>query len=234
MQVVEQPLTLSVTNYDEVMDTAENKIEKHSSLLPNTIRAIICGPSGCGKTNIMLSLLFHPNGLKFENVYVYSKSLGQHKYKLLEKVLSMVKQVKYLPYHESDDVIDPNEAKPNSVIIFDDVVCDKQDKMRNFFCMGRHRSIDSFYLCQTYSKVPKQLIRDNANVIILFKQDEMNLKHAYNDHVTTDMSFEQFREMCAKCWGTKYDTLVIVKDGELKNGRYRKGFDQYIIPQPLQ
>lgn len=232
MQVVEQPLTLSVTNYDEVMDTTENKVEKHSSLLPNTIRAIICGPSGCGKTNIMLSLLFHPNGLQFENVYVYSKSLNQHKYKLLEEVLSMVKQVKYLPYHESDEVVDPNQAKPNSVIIFDDVMCDKQDKMRNFFCMGRHRSIDSFYLCQTYSKVPKQLIRDNANVIVLFKQDEMNLKHVYSDHVTTDMSFEQFREMCGKCWESKYDTLVIVKDEEMRNGRYRKGFDQYIIPQP--
>jgi hypothetical protein len=54
-------------------------------------------------------------------------------------------------------------------------MCDKQDNMRQYFSMGRHRGIDCFYLCQTYTKVPKHLIRDNANMIILFKQDELNL-----------------------------------------------------------
>ena len=39
------------------------------------VRAVICGPSGYGKTNVLLSLLESPNGLRFENVYVYSKSL---------------------------------------------------------------------------------------------------------------------------------------------------------------
>jgi len=41
--------------------------------------------------------------------------------------------------------------------------------------MGRHKNIDSFYLCQTYS--PKHLIRDNANFIIMFKQDDLNMRH---------------------------------------------------------
>ena len=179
----------------------------------------------------MLSLLFDPNGLKFENVYVYSKSLQQPKYELLKQVLNLVKGVKYFAFGENDEVIDPNESNPNSIFIFDDVICDRQDKIRNFFCMGRHRGVDSFYLCQTYSKVPKQLIRDNCNMVVLFKQDEMNLKHAYDDHVTTDMSFEEFKRMCSKCWNdSKYSTLTIVKDCEIKEGRYRKGFDQFILP----
>ena len=93
---------------------------------------------------------------------------------------------------------------------------------------GRHSSIDSFYLCQTYSRVPKQLIRDNANLVVVFKQDNMNLRHVYDDHVNTDYTFDDFRRMCSVCWRDRYGFLVIDKDSNMNEGRYRKGFDTYI------
>ena len=65
--------------------------------------------------------------------------------------------------------------------------------MRDYFSMGRHNSIDCFYLSQTYAHIPKHLIRDNTNFIILFKQDETNLRHVYDDHVNKDMSFNEFK-----------------------------------------
>ena len=35
----------------------------------------------------------------------------------------------------------------------------------------------------------------------MFKQDDTNLKHVYNDHVNTDMSYEDFYELlAAKVW----------------------------------
>ena len=203
--------------------------QRHGPLFPSSIRAIICGPSGCGKTNIMLSLLCAPNGLRFINVYVFSKSLYQPKYKLLKEALSRVKGMNYYSFSENDAVVDPADAKEHSVFIFDDVACDKQDKIRAYFAMGRHKSVDTFYLAQTYARVPKQIIRDNSNVLILFKQDEMNLRHVYDDHVTTDMTFDKFKEICSTCWrDDSHSVLVIVKENELHNGRYRKGFDEFI------
>lgn len=228
MRIVKHNLSLEIVNLD-LVDSSTELAPRHGALLPNTVRGLICGPSGCGKTNAMLSLLYDKNGLKFENVYVYSKSLFQPKYELLKKILDSVKGVGYYPYTENDDVIDPTEAKENSVFIFDDVACDKQDKIRMFFSMGRHKKVDSFYLCQTYTKVPKHLIRDNANIIILFKQDDINLKHVYDEHVTTDMSFNNFKEMCGTCWKNNHDMIVIVKDSDLDKGRYRKGFDEFIF-----
>jgi len=94
--------------------------------------------------------------------------------------------------------------------------------------MGRHKHIDSFYLCQTYTKIPKHLIRDNANLIIIFKQDEMNIKHIYNDHVIGDMTFKQFIKICEECWKQKYEFVLISKDNDIDKGRYRKGFDSFI------
>ena len=97
-------------------------------------------------------------------------------------------------------VTSSKEALPNSIFVFDDVACDNQNIIREYFSMGRHTNIDCFYLCQTYAKIPKHLIRDNANFLILFKQDGTNLKHIYNDHVNTDILYENFCTLCHLCW----------------------------------
>lgn len=227
MRFVKHHINLPVRNAD-VKDSIINK-KRHGALLPNSIRALIVGPSNCGKTNVMISLLEHPNGLKFENIYIYSKSLYQPKYKYLEQIISSIPGMEFNTYANNCDVIPPEEAKPNSIFIFDDVACGKQDNVRAYFCMGRHKDVDSFYLCQTYTHIPKHLIRDNANFLIIYKQDDMNLKHIYNDHVNTDMTFDEFRDMCSKCWIKKYGFLTIDKDSSMKKGRYRMGFDTFIM-----
>lgn len=228
MRFVKQPTSLAVRNFD-LCSSRKKNIKRHGELLPSSIRCIICGPSNCGKTNVLISLLEDPNGLRFENIYIYSKSLEQEKYKYLESILAPIDGMGFYTYSTSDEVIEPKNAKPNSIFIFDDVICDKQNNIKSYFCMGRHRNVDCFYLTQTFTRVPKHLIRDNANFIILFKQDDMNLRHIYNDYaVACDMRFEEFRKMCNMCWREKYGFAVIDLDSEPNNGRYRKGFDSYV------
>lgn len=182
----------------------------------------------------MLSLLTHPNGLKFENVYVYSRSLHQPKYQFLKEVLRPVRGIGYHTFDANEEILNPNLAKQNSVFIFDDVSCDNQQPMRLYFSMGRHHSIDSFYLCQSYARIPKHLLRDNANFIVLFKQDNLNLKRVFEDHVSSDMTFAQFQKMCVECWKDHYGFITIDKDSDINSGRYRKNFDGYIISIPAQ
>lgn len=227
MQVQQQHRRLPIENLDNVQGDSR-KPHKHGILLPDSFRAIFCGPSGCGKTNALLSLIFNENGLKFANIYLYTKTLFQPKYQLLHDVVRKAGCIGYFPFQISDEIIDPSEALQNSIFIFDDVACDKQNVIREFYSMGRHKAIDVVYLCQTYSKIPKQLIRDNCNVIVLFKQDDINLRHIYEEHVSPDITYDHFKNLCSQCWSEQYGTFVIVKDFELGNGRYRKGFDKYI------
>ena len=114
-------------------------------------------------------------------------------------------------------------------MIFDDIACEKQDSLKAFFCMGRHRNVDSFYLCQSYARIPKHLVRDNINLLIIFRQDELNLKHIYRDHVNTDMTFDNFKRLCSQSWGNNHGFVVIDKTSELNTGRFRRGFDQFPI-----
>lgn len=79
-----------------------------------------------------------------------------------------------------------------------------------------------------YTSIPKQLIRDNANLLILFPQDILNLKHVFDDHISFDMTFQEFKDLCSLGWNDEFGFVVIDKDCEKNKGRYRKGFDKYI------
>lgn len=229
MKFIKQKVSLPMSDI-ELKNDKEKNFRKHSKLLPNSIRCIICGPSGVGKTNVIINLLENPNGLRFENVYIYSKSLFQPKYVYIQKVLSSIKGMGCYMFSSNDEVVPIENVKPNSVFIFDDVICDKQNNMRAYFCMGRHKGVDSFYLSQSYAHIPKHLIRENANMIVLFKQDDMNLKHIFNDYgISSDMTFDMFKGMCVKCWNTgTHSFLVIDTESSMKNGKYRLEFDKFI------
>ena len=73
-------------------------------------------------------------------------------------------------------------------------------------------------------------MRDIVNRLVFFEHDEMNLRHAYNDYVNTDMSNTTYRykNMCLLCWENKYGFLVIDKDDEIDFGRYWKGLDCFV------
>ncbi|KYN43238.1 hypothetical protein ALC56_02300 [Trachymyrmex septentrionalis] len=152
-------------------------------MLPTTIRAI-CSPSNCGKTNVFISLIESPNGVRFENVYVYSKSLQQSKYQYLENLFTSTDEIGYFTFSNNSDVVSPSEARPNFIFILDDVACDKQDAAREYFSMDHHANVDCFYLRQTYARIPKHLIHDNKCIIsiynvflflVFFKKNQRNL-----------------------------------------------------------
>lgn len=232
MRIEQQNHRLEVENLDEKVNELNQKhqVQRHGPLLPSTIRALIVAPSNAGKTNVVISLILHPQGLYFSNIYIYSKSLYQPKYQYLLKVLEPIEDLGVYTFDNGEDIVDPSNAEPDSIFIFDDILCERQSIIQSYFSYGRHRGIDCFYLCQTYSKVPKQLIRDNVNTLCAFKQDSLNLRHIFNDHVVPDMTYETFQKICAECWKDKHGFLVICKDNSIDKGRYRKGFDKVIYP----
>lgn len=201
---------------------------KHSNLLPSNIRAVVIGFSNTGKTNAVISLLTSPNGVKFAALYVYSKSLNQSKYNFLQKVFSGLKKIKYYTFSNNEQVILPEEADQHSVMIFDDISLQSQKIVKEYFSAARHNHIDVFYISQSYAQIPKHLIRDNCNFLIIFPQDMQNLRHIWENHVNTDIPFNNFQQLCVECWGEKYGFLVIDKESPKNQGRYRKTFNYFV------
>lgn len=147
-------------------------------------------------------------------------------------MLHSIKEIGCYTLPNSQNIIDVNEMKKNSLVVFDDVINEDEINksiVRNIFTLGRHHSLDVVYIVQSYTKLNKHLIRDNSNFIILFRQDLLNLKHVYNDFgVNADMSFEEFHNLCLECWREPFGFVCISLEHGLNSGRYRKNFNQYL------
>lgn len=213
-----------------------NKRKIHGPLFPDCIRGLVIGKSGCGKTNLIITLLHHKNGLKFTNIYLVSKSLYQTKYEKLQKVFQFIPQIKLYCFSNSEDLPSPHQCKPYSIVIFDDVSSTNElnSKMREYFSMARHRFVSVFLLCQSYARISKALIRDNANFIVLFRQDTLNLKHIYDDHLSADdLTFEKFLNICKYAWNKcMYGFIVLDLEQPLYKGRLRCSFHHFIVLKP--
>ena len=114
-------------------------------------------------------------------------------------------------------------------MIFDDLLLEKQNKCECYYIRARHSNVDCFYLSQNYFKLPRQTIRENANFICLFPQDLKNINHIYSDHVGEDMSKEEFRRFCRKCWEDPHGFAIIDLTSKKDVGKYRSGLDNFFI-----
>lgn len=65
-------------------------------------------------------------------------------------------------------------------------------------------------------------------LIVIFIQDSLNLHHIFSDHVSPDITFQEYQEMYGQCWNNEYGFIVVDKDRDLVNCRFRKGFDNFI------
>ena len=60
-------------------------------------------------------------------------------------------------FHQSaEDVPDPRElsSEKKNLMVFDDLLLEKQNTCESYYVRGRHSNVDCFYLAQNYFKLP--------------------------------------------------------------------------------
>ena len=114
-------------------------------------------------------------------------------------------------------------------MVFDDLLLEKQITCESYHVRGRHSNDDCFYLAQNYFKLSRQTIRENENFICLLSQDLKNLNHIFDEHVRSDMTKEEFRQLYKTAW-EKQQEFVIIDLSSKNNGKYKNGRDEFYIP----
>jgi hypothetical protein len=215
----------------------------HSILFPKNIYAVIAGSTGCGKTNLMINLLRKARLLNYDHVYVYSSTLHQPAYEYLRQFYRDLERlifdnenhvVKIAHFFDADtEIMNPSELdmNKNHIMIFDDVMNHDQSVIKDYFCRGRHNSINVFYLCQSLHKIAKHCIRENANIFILFRQDDKTLKYFHETHISGDMDFTEFKQFCDGAWSKKHGFVVINIWDEAYCGRYWSNYNTIYTPK---
>ena len=164
-------------------------------------RTLIIGLSNCVKTYLMNFVLFQ----KQEPIFIITKSINQY-----PKIKA-----------QTSDEIQPLEYYENSTVVFDDMLLSKQESNIDlFFTRGRHNNIDIYYISQSYFNLPKNTIRNNSNINILFKQTLRDIILLFHDIAGLDMNLEEWKQLCRKVWENDYDYLQIDRIAKIGNGRY--------------
>ena len=122
---------------------------------------------------------------------------------------------------QSSDEIQPLNEYENSVVVFDDMLQSKQESNIDlFFTRGRHNIIDIYYISRRLLHFPKNTIRNNSNIFILFKQTVRDIILLFHDIAGLDMNSEEWKQLCRKSWENDYEYLQIDRFAKIGNGRY--------------
>ena len=73
-------------------------------------------------------------------------------------------------YQSTEDVPDPRElsSEKNNLMVFDDLLLEKQNTCESYYVRGRHSNVECFYLAQNYFKHPRQTIRERTRISFVF------------------------------------------------------------------
>ena len=127
----------------------------------------------------------------------------------------------YPNYKTSTDIKPINKYK-GSVVIFDDMLGGRNSsQIDEYFTRSRHENLDVYYIIQSYFALPRQSIRNNSDILILFKQTLREVQSMYYDIGAYDMKYDEFKEMCHKAWDEKFNYLCIDMVKNKNGGKYR-------------
>ena len=64
----------------------------------------------------------------------------------------------------------------------------------------------------------------------MFPQALKNLNHIFDDHVRSDMTKEEFRQLCKTAWEKQHGFVTIDLSSKKHDSKYRSGLDEFYIP----
>ena len=126
------------------------------------------------------------------------------------------------PKYKTSNEIKPINKQKGSVVIFDDMLGAKNSsQIDEFFTRGRHEDLDVYYISQSYFGLPRQIIRNNSDRLILFKQTLRDVQSMCYDIAAFDMIYDEFKETCRVAWSEKFNYLCIDLTKNKNEGKYR-------------
>ena len=181
---------MEIPNYDSTIDKTNSYKQLYQYMPDDTFRMLICGNSGSGKTNLLYHMLMKPL-VYYDQIHLYGKNLEQQKYQDMISTFDDISQsVGYNVLLCSNDDIVPVENlmddTAQKIVIFDDYVCDKNQKpLIDYFIRGRHKNCSIIYLSQSFYGTPKD-IRLNCSHFCVYEFPSSNERNLISRELGVD------------------------------------------------
>ena len=204
---------MEIPNYDRYNDETSNFKQLYDYMPSDTFRMLICGGSGSGKTNMLTHILMKPL-VYYDQIHLYAKNLEQQKYRdLINMFDDISRSIGYDALVYSNDEIVPVENLMNDtaqkIVIFDDYVCDKNQKLLiDYFIRGRHKNCSVIYLSQSFYGTSKN-IRLNCSHFCIYDFPSSNERNLISRELGID------KEQYIKATHKPYSFLFVDKPRKL-------------------
>ena len=177
-----------------------------------------------------------------KNIFLQKDDIIQHN-KSIKEICTLLGQdltpkerynIDVEAYEDAKNLPDVIEIPKDTLVIFDDLMTDRnaQKKAGELFTKGRPHGINVIFITQSYYEIPKRTIRDNANFIILFRQNTRSIEPIHRDNVnSTDMGYKEFLTFVNSVWKERHSFVTIDKTLDAHEGKFRKNLDTFYIPQ---
>ena len=181
---------MEIPNYDSNIDKTNSYKQLYQYMPDDTFRMLICGNSASGKTNLLYHMLMKPL-VYYDQIHLYGKNLEQQKYQDMISTFDDISQsVGYNVLVCSNDDIVPVENlmddTAQKIVIFDDYVCDKNQKLLiEYFIRGRHKNCSVIYLSQSFYGTPKD-IRLNCSHFCVYEFPSSNERNLISRELGVD------------------------------------------------
>ena len=181
---------MEIPNYDSNIDKTNSYKQLYQYMPDDTFRMLICGNSGSGKTNLLYHMLMKPL-VYYDQIHLYGKNLEQQKYQDMISTFDDISQsVGYNVLVCSNDDIVPVENlmddTAQKIVIFDDYVCDKNQKLLiEYFIRGRHKNCSVIYLSQSFYGTPKD-VRLNCSHFCVYEFPSSNERNLISRELGVD------------------------------------------------
>lgn len=176
------------------------------SIFPIPMICLFIGSSGSGKTNLLSNIIIK-YWIPFENLYIFTKNIKQLIYEKMKNVFDGVDDVE--TYISNEEIVSVDDCESDSLVVFDDYVLDKQDRIKDYFIRSRSKNISCIYIRQNYSLLDLKAIRTNCNFLIIFKQSGFYIGRIWKDFLSNDIAFDKFKSLCSTCWKNKFGFISI-------------------------
>jgi hypothetical protein len=194
-------------------------------ILPNSRIALI-GGSGIGKTNILLEFL-HRKNESFTEIIIFTSNADEPLLKQLKEDMEGI-QI----YTNINDVPDlktfnPNEAKYEKLIVFDDfVTLNKKDmkKIEEYAIASRKFGFTSMYMMQNYTSCPKLIMRQIEYFILFRLNDNVTINNIIKNHNIDQIPKEIFMEMYLTATSKPMQFFMLDVKNPDRKYRYRTNF----------
>jgi hypothetical protein len=195
----------------------------HKMNLPT--RILVVGASGAGKSNTVLNLINCMSGT-FTSIDIICKSADEPlynylKYKVKEncKIYEGIKNIPNIEDYKKDS---------NHLVIFDDLMLDKMDKIASFFIKSRKQGCTCIFISQSYignGTSDFRTIRRNCDYIILKKINSNNDLKLINREYDIGIDNNDFLKIYDDIISENFNNFLMIDISAPKNERFRRNFD---------